>query len=77
MSTAALRSDATMGRVALAALVPLAAALAQTSLVPAMTIAGVRPNLPVLVAGCWSIAAGAGEAVWWAFVGGLATDLLS
>jgi rod shape-determining protein MreD len=30
-----------------------------------------------LVAASWSIAAGAREAVWWAFVGGLAMDLLS
>jgi rod shape-determining protein MreD len=31
----------------------------------------------VLVAASWSVATGAREAVWWAFVGGLAADLLS
>ncbi len=77
MRTVALRSDATAGGVALTVLVPLAAALAQASLVPAITAMGLRPNLPVLVAGCWSIAAGAGEGIRWAFVGGLAADLLS
>ena len=30
-----------------------------------------------MVAGCWAVAAGAREAVWWAFLGGLASDLLS
>jgi rod shape-determining protein MreD len=64
-------------RVALAIAVPLAAALLQASVVPFMAIAGGRPNLPLLVAASWSIAAGAREGVWWAFVGGLAADLLS
>ncbi|MFN2520679.1 MAG: rod shape-determining protein MreD [Candidatus Limnocylindria bacterium] len=78
MRTAAvLPSDAAAGRMALAILVPLAAALAQASLIPAVTPLGLRPNLPVVVAGCWSIAAGAGEGAWWAFVGGLASDLLA
>jgi rod shape-determining protein MreD len=45
--------------------------------VPFVSIAGARPNLPVLVAASWSVAAGPREAVWWAFVGGLAADLLS
>jgi rod shape-determining protein MreD len=64
-------------RFALAIAIPLAAALLQGSVVPFVTIAGARPNLPVLVAASWSVAAGAREAVWWAFVGGLAADLLS
>ncbi len=64
-------------RVALAIAIPLAAALLQGSVVPFVSIAGARPNLPVLVAASWSVAAGAREAVWWAFVGGLAADLLS
>ena len=64
-------------RVALAIVVPLVAALLQGSVVPFVSIAGARPNLPLLVAGSWSVAAGAREGVWWAFVGGLATDLLS
>lgn len=44
---------------------------------PFVSVGGARPSLPLLVAGSWSIAAGAGEAVWWAFVGGVAADLLS
>jgi rod shape-determining protein MreD len=64
-------------RVALALLVPLAAALLQGSVISLISVAGARPSLPLLVAASWSLAAGAREAVWWAFVGGLATDLLS
>jgi rod shape-determining protein MreD len=64
-------------RFALAIVIPLAAALLQGSVVPFVSIAGARPNLPVLVAASWSVAAGSREAVWWAFVGGLAADLLS
>jgi rod shape-determining protein MreD len=64
-------------RFALAIAIPLAAALLQGSVVPFVSIAGARPNLPVLVAASWSVAAGAGQGVWWAFVGGLAADLLS
>ena len=64
-------------RVALAIVVPLAAALLQGSVVPFMAVAGARPNLVVLVAASWAVAAGAREAVWWAFLGGLAADLLS
>ena len=64
-------------RVALAIVVPLVAALLQGSVVPFIAVAGARPNLVVLVAASWAIATGAREAVWWAFVGGLAADLLS
>ena len=64
-------------RLALAIALPLAAALLQSAVAPFLSIGGARPNLPFLVAGSWSLAAGAGEAVWWAFVGGLAADLLS
>lgn len=64
-------------RVALAICVPLAAALLQGSVVPFVSVGGARPNLPLLVAASWSVAAGAREAVWWAFWGGLASDLLS
>ena len=64
-------------RIALAIGVPLAAALLQGSVIPFLTIGGARPNMPLLVAASWSLAAGAGEAVWWAFIGGLAADLLS
>jgi len=64
-------------RVALGIVFPLAAALLQGSVVPFVDVAGARPNLVVLVAASWAVAAGAREAVWWAFLGGLAADLLS
>ncbi len=64
-------------RVALAIVVPLAAALLQGSVVPFLVVAGARPNLVVLAAASWAVAAGAREAVWWAFLGGLVADLLS
>ena len=64
-------------RVALAIVVPLAAALLQGSVVPFIAVGGARPNLVVLVAASWALAAGAREAVWWAFLGGIAVDLLS
>lgn len=64
-------------RFALAIAIPLAAALLQGSVVPFVSVAGARPNLPVLVAASWSVAAGSREAIWWAFIGGLAADLLS
>lgn len=64
-------------RVALAAVVPLVAALLQGSVVPFVAIAGSRPNLVILAAASWAVAAGAREAVWWAFLGGIAADLLS
>jgi rod shape-determining protein MreD len=63
--------------VALGIVVPLAAALLQGSVVPFIAIAGVRPNLVVLAAASWAVAMGPREAVWWAFFGGLAADLLS
>jgi rod shape-determining protein MreD len=71
------RKEEGIVRVALALAVPIAAALLQGSLVPFLSIAGARPNLPLLVAASWSVAAGAREGVWWAFVGGIAADLLS
>lgn len=64
-------------RVALAIVVPLAAALLQGSVVPFTTVAGARPNLVVLVAASWAVVAGPRQAIWWAFIGGLAADLLS
>ena len=64
-------------RVVLALVVPLAAALLQVSIAPLIAIGDVYPRLTVLVAASWAVAAGAREAVWWAFIGGLASDLLS
>ena len=64
-------------RVALAVVVPLIAALVQGGVAGAVSVGGAFPNVPVLAAASWSVAAGAGEGLWWAFVGGLATDVLS
>jgi rod shape-determining protein MreD len=64
-------------RVALAIVVPLVAALLQGSVVPFIVIAGARPNLVVLAAATWAVVAGPREAIWWAFIGGIAMDLLS
>ncbi|MBI3522279.1 MAG: rod shape-determining protein MreD [Chloroflexi bacterium] len=64
-------------RIALAIVLPLLAALLQGTLAPFIAIGPARPNLPLLLAGSWSVAAGASEAVWWAFIGGLGADLLS
>ncbi|HUQ41822.1 MAG TPA: rod shape-determining protein MreD [Candidatus Limnocylindrales bacterium] len=64
-------------RVAFAVVVPLAAALLQGSVVPFIGVGDARPNLVILAAASWALAAGAREAIWWAFLGGLAADLMS
>lgn len=64
-------------RVALALVVPVAAALLQGAVAGLVSVGGAFPNMPVLAAASWSVAAGAREGLWWAFVGGLATDVLS
>lgn len=64
-------------RVALAVIIPLVAALLQGSLAPFLALGAARPNFVVLAAASWSVAAGPREAAWWAFIGGLALDLLS
>jgi rod shape-determining protein MreD len=64
-------------RFVLAVLIPVSAALLQGTVAPLVAIGGARPLLPILVAGSWAVAAGGREAVWWAFLGGLASDLLS
>jgi rod shape-determining protein MreD len=64
-------------RVALAIVVPLVAALLQGAVASLLAVGGAFPNLPVLVAASWAVAAGAGPALWWAFVGGLTADVLS
>jgi rod shape-determining protein MreD len=64
-------------RFLLGVLIPLTAALLQGTVAPLIAVGGARPSLPILVAASWSIAAGAREGVWWAFLGGLAADLIS
>lgn len=64
-------------RLALALVVPLVAALLQGAVAGLITVGGAFPSMPVLAAASWSVATGAREGLWWAFVGGLATDVLS
>ena len=64
-------------RFALGVVIPVLAALLQGTVAPLIAVGGARPLLPILVAGAWAVAAGAREAIWWAFVGGVASDLLS
>src|SRR3989442_6724668 len=77
MATTAWSREGGPVRLALAVLIPLSAALLQGTVAPLIAIGGARPSLPILVAGSWAVAAGAKEAVWWAFLGGLVSDLLS
>jgi len=64
-------------RFVLGVLIPLTAALLQGTVAPLIAVGGARPSLPILVAASWSIAAGAREGVWWAFLGGIVSDLIS
>ncbi|HVD30756.1 MAG TPA: rod shape-determining protein MreD [Methylomirabilota bacterium] len=64
-------------RFVLGILIPLTAALLQGTVAPLISVGDARPSLPILVAASWSVAAGAREGVWWAFLGGLASDLIS
>ncbi len=64
-------------RIALGIVVPLVAALLQGAVGGLITVGGAFPSLPVLAAASWAVATGAGEALWWAFIGGLALDVLS
>jgi rod shape-determining protein MreD len=64
-------------RFVLGVVIPLTAALLQGTVAPLISVGGARPSLPILVAASWSVAAGAREGVWWAFLGGLASDLIS
>jgi rod shape-determining protein MreD len=77
MSTAVWAREGGTMRFVLGILIPLTAALLQGTVAPLIAIGGARPLLPILVAASWSIAAGAREGVWWAFLGGLASDLIS
>lgn len=52
-------------------------ALLQSSLLPYLSWGGVRPDLVVMLVISWSLLRGAKEGLLWAFVGGLALDLLS
>jgi rod shape-determining protein MreD len=64
-------------RLLLGILIPVVAALLQGTVAPLIAVGGARPSLPILVAASWSVAAGAREGVWWAFLGGIVSDLTS
>jgi len=57
-------------RFVLGVLIPLAAALLQGTVAPLIAVGGARPSLPILVAASC-------EGVWWAFLGGIVSDLIS
>ena len=52
-------------------------ALVQSSVLPHMTVLGVKPELVLLVVVSWTLLRGLTEGLTWAFVGGLWIDLLS
>lgn len=52
-------------------------ALVQVSLLPALSVAGVYPNLALVVVVAWALLRGARSAVIWALIAGLWLDLLS
>ena len=55
----------------------LLAAIAQSTLAPQIQFLGGRPDLVLLLVLAWSVNADMDESVVWAFVGGIAQDLLS
>jgi rod shape-determining protein MreD len=70
------REGGTM-RLLLGILIPVVAALLQGTVAPLIAVGEARPSLPILVAASWSVAVGAREGVWWAFLGGIVSDLIS
>jgi rod shape-determining protein MreD len=61
----------------IAALAALAAALLELAVVPYLALGGAAPH-PVLVFGIvWAVAIGVEEGFTWAFIGGLALDVLA
>jgi rod shape-determining protein MreD len=77
MATSAWSREGGSMRFLLGVLIPLVAALLQGTVAPLIAVGGARPSLPILVAAAWSVAAGAREGVWWAFLGGIVSDLIS
>lgn len=55
----------------------LLVAILQTSLMPYLSLAGVKPDLMLLVVISWVAVNGRGEGLFWAFIGGLCLDLFS
>lgn len=67
------------GKLSLSFFVPLLVGVAavQVSLLPHLTIVGVRPDLMLLVIISWSLLRGTAEGMLWGFVGGVCLDFLS
>ncbi|MDY7041187.1 MAG: rod shape-determining protein MreD [Chloroflexota bacterium] len=59
--------------------IPLLAflALIQSTVLPYVTIIGMKPELMLLVVVSWSLLRGAREGMAWAFIGGMFLDMLS
>lgn len=59
--------------------IPLMALLTilQTAVLPHLTILGLAPQLPFLVALSWALVRGLEEGLGWAFIGGLFLDMFS
>lgn len=52
-------------------------ALAEATLLPHVRVGNTQPDLMLLVVGAWSLRRGVEEGAVWAFIGGMALDLLS
>jgi rod shape-determining protein MreD len=52
-------------------------ALGEATVLPHLRVGGVQPDLMMLLVGTWSLRRGVEEGAMWAFIGGLALDLLS
>ncbi len=55
----------------------ISVALIQSTVMPHLTLWGVKPDLMLLVVISWSLLRGAREGIFWGFVGGFCLDLFS
>lgn len=55
----------------------ISVALIQSTVMPHLTLWGVKPDLMLLVVISWSLLRGAREGIVWGFIGGLCLDLFS
>jgi rod shape-determining protein MreD len=60
-----------------AAAVAVVAALFELTVVPHLSVNGAHPHLVLVLGVIWTVAAGAENGLVWAFVGGLALDVLA
>ena len=64
-------------RLLVAAAVATMAALLELTVVPRLSVNGAHPHLALVLGVIWTIAMGAESGLVWAFVGGLALDILA